>query len=285
MTALTRGPLPARVYWRRRLLLMGLALGLVVGTARMLGLGSDASSEPGPQAAQVAAAPTSPTGTADVPTVEVADIPSESRGRAARARDVKRAREPVLADPEGVCSDRDVAVTPSVREPVAGDPVTVTLELRTITTPACTWRVSPATLTMRLTSGDDDIWTSRECPRAVPSEDVVIRNNVGTEVEVDWSGRRSDDECSRLTEWALPGWYHVEAAALAGEPSDLHFRLGKPEPGVVTETVRPRREQTRSRRDDERDADRAGDERDRGQERAVDDEQRVQSRDRRRGQT
>ena len=31
---------------------------------------------------------------------------------------------------------------------------------------------------MKITSGDDDIWTSQDCPRAIPSEDVVLRNNV-----------------------------------------------------------------------------------------------------------
>ena len=35
--------------------------------------------------------------------------------------------------------------------------------------------------------------------------------------------------------WALPGWYHVAAAALAGEPSDLQFELDAPERGDVTE--------------------------------------------------
>ena len=253
MTALTRGPLPARVYWRRRLLLILVALGLVVGAARLLGLGSDGSSEQPPRATQVAAEPTTTTGTSDSPTVEVSDIPSESRRAPGAASEEKRDRKPVLAEPEGVCADRDVAVTPSVRKAVAGSPVTFTLELRTITTSACTWQVSPATMTMKLTSGDDDIWTSQECPRAVPSEDVVIRNNVSTEIEITWSGRRSDDECSRLTEWALPGWYYVDAAALAGEPSDLHFQLEKPEPGVVTKTVKSKPEKKATRRDQQRD--------------------------------
>ena len=240
MTALTRGPLPARVYWRRRLLLALLVLGLVVVTVRLLGPGPDASSEGQPRATQVAAEPTPD---ASEPSVDASDTPSETRGwQQPASREKKKDRGPVLAEPEGVCSDRDVAVTPTMRKPVAGSPVTVTLDLRTIATPACTWHVSSTTLTVKLTSGDDDIWTSQDCPGAIPSEDVVVRNNVGTEIEVTWSGRRSDDECSRLTEWALPGWYHVDAAALAGEPSDLHFELETPEPGVVTETVKPKRE-------------------------------------------
>ena len=43
-----------------------------------------------------------------------------------------------------------------------------------------------------------------------------------------------------MTTWALPGWYHVAVAALAGEPSDVQFELEKPEPKVVTETVPPK---------------------------------------------
>lgn len=238
MTAMTRGPLPARVYWRRRLLVLLVALGLVVGTARLLTLGSDGSSQAEEQASQVAAEPT-PSATTDEPRRG----PASTRSRPARPGKDRRSRDrdrgPVLAEPDGVCADRDIAVTPSVRNAVAGGPVTFTLELRTITTPACTWQASPTTLTMKLTSGSDEIWTSRECPRAVPKRDLVVRNNVSTEIEVTWSGRRSDEECSKLTEWAMPGWYFVNAAALAGEPSDLHFELLRPEPGVVTRTVRP----------------------------------------------
>ena len=258
MTAMTRGPLPARVYWRRRLLVLLLAAGLVVGTARLLSLGSDGSSEPDAKGAQVAAEATASQSTGAA--TERARPQEREGSRPGRDRQPRgRDRRPVLAEPEGICADRDVAATPSVRTPVAGSPVTFTVELRTIASPACTWRVSPATLTMKLTSGSDEIWTSRECPRAIPRRDVVVRNNVGTEVEVTWSGRRSDAGCSALTEWALPGWYYVDVAALAGEPSDLHFELVAPEPGVVKETIRPRPREARGRDRDRKDeADRRG---------------------------
>ena len=273
MTALTRGPLPARVYWRRRLLLVVLALGLVVGIARVLGLGSDGSSQT-PRATQVAAEPSSSPATTGPPASESVAEPRSTRPTESK-RDPqrgKRDRGPVLAEPEGVCADRDVAVTPSVPDAVGGGPVTFTLELRTITTPACTWQVSPTTLTMKITSGSDDIWSSRHCPRAIPTEEVEVRDNVSTEVEVTWSGRRSDEECSTFTDWAMPGWYWVDVAALAGEPSDLHFELTQPEPGVKTRTVRPDprkrdREQDGKRerkRDGKRDGDRDGKQRGRG---------------------
>lgn len=255
MTALTRGPRSARVYWRRRLVVLLVLAGLVIGTARLFSLGSDASSEETPRATQVAAESSdSPTATSSTTSTDEAD-PEQRPGkqrRGAKGKKPRRDRAPVLAEPDGVCSDRDIAVTPSVRNPVGGSAVTFTLELRTITTPACTWRASPTTLTMKITSGDDDIWSSQDCPRAIPRRDLVVRNNASTEVEVTWSGKRSDDDCSALTQWALPGWYHVDVAALAGEPSDLHFELLKPEPGVEIETVKPDREPKQRDRDRDR---------------------------------
>lgn len=236
MTSLTRGPLPAGVYWRRRLAVLSLALLLVVGIARVLGGGSDASSD-GDRATQVAADPTS---SAPV-------TPRSSRSTGAPATHPTRkpgkgkttSQAPVLAEPDGPCSDGDIAVTPDVKDAVAGRDVFIVLKLRTLVSEACTWRVSPQHVTLKITSGADDIWSSRECPRAVPTRDVVVRRTATTSVGITWNARRSNEHCTKLTEWALPGFYHVAAAALAGEPSDLQFRLTTPNAPVVTETAQP----------------------------------------------
>lgn len=99
--------------------------------------------------------------------------------------------------------------------------------------------MSPDAVTVSIISGKDDIWTSRECPAAVPTRMLVVRKAVSVKVGVRWSGRRSDDECSRSTDWALAGYYHVIAAALGGEPTDVQFQLRRPPNTVVTETVTP----------------------------------------------
>ena len=236
MTALTRGSLPARVYWTRRILVVGVVVGLVTGAVQLVQL---AGGDPAPpDRAAPAAAQTSPSSSPTTGPTFGPDV-REGRDRQGNGKREKD-RGPVLAAPEGPCTDSDIAVTPTARRTVGGSPVTFVLELRTISSPACTWTVSPETLTVKITSGKDDIWSSRECPRSIPREHVVVRNNVSTPVEVTWSARRSDEECSARTEWALPGWYHVNAAALAGEPSDLQFELTAPEPEVVTETVEPK---------------------------------------------
>jgi hypothetical protein len=234
MSGLTRGPLPARTYWIRRTMVLGTAILLVFGIARALGAGNDGSSREAPaQARQAAAAPTT-----------TMDLPEPAGTATDNERAKKNAEEKVvaLAEPDGPCDDEDVAVTPTVEKPVAGADVTFVLELRTIFSEACTWEVSPETLTLKVTSGDDEIWTSRQCPHAVGREEVTLRRDHTTRVDVTWDARRSDAECSRLTKWALPGWYHVAAAALAGEPSDLQFHLERPDPEHVTKTVEPKPE-------------------------------------------
>lgn len=239
MASLTRGPLPARVYWARRAMVLGTAVLLVVAVARVLGGGSDASSADGPRGELVAGVPTASESTTPA-------TPTATRTRKPRKDKTTEPPKPVLAEPEGECADEDVVVTPTVERAVAGGTVLLVLELRTITSPACTWRVSPDTLTVKISSGDDDIWSSRQCERAIPRREVVVRKKVSTKVGVNWSGRRSDDDCSRFTDWALPGWYHLNAAALAGEPSDLQFRLTRPTREVIVQE--PEREEKQDRK-------------------------------------
>lgn len=223
-----RGPLPARVYWTRRLLVLGLALVLVVAIAQALAGGSDATSRDGGEAARMSAGEVQPT------------TPAETTPAVAPRKRPVRQREPRLARPDGPCEEGDILAIPRVGRAEAGRDVAITIRLRTRTSEACTWAVSSDTLALTITSGDDEIWTSRECPRAVPTEDVVVRRAGATPVEVVWNARRSDEDCSQFTEWAMMGYYHVEAAALAGEPSDVQFELVRPVSETVTTTVTPR---------------------------------------------
>jgi hypothetical protein len=236
MSSLTRGPLPARVYWRRRIVVLGSALLLVFAFARLLGAGSDASSGT-PQAAQVAAdeSPSSTAPTSATPTV-LGPLPSGNQGKA-----------PVLAEPTGPCDDEDIAVTPEVEDAVAGQDVAVKLRLRTLEEDACTWRVSRKSLTLKITSGHDEIWSTRECPRAMPARDVIVRREHTATVGVTWDAKRSDDTCSRMTAWAMPGWYHIEAAALAGEPTDQQFELKAPTAPVITRSPSPHQKPQQSK--------------------------------------
>lgn len=214
-------------------MVLGTALLLVFAFARLLGAGSDASSEA--EAAQVAADQTTPT---SVPTSALTSPASTGPGQG-KSGGNNTSQAPVLAEPDGPCADEDVMVSPEVKDAVAGRDVHISLKLSTVESEACTWEVSRDTLTLKITSGKDDIWSTRQCPRAIIGREMVLRRDSTTSVGVTWNARRSDDECSRLTEWALPGFYHVEVAALAGEPTDEQFELKAPTAPVITRSPSP----------------------------------------------
>lgn len=216
------------------------ALVLVFGTARLLGWGSgEESQEQAVQSSAAIDAGQGADGTADggssLPTSDAAD----ASGTKAQKSESKRNEPAALPQPQGVCLPSDVRVKPVVQDAVAGRQVTIALELQTQDALACTWEVSPRQVTLKISSGPDEIWTSRQCPQAVPTQEVVLRSASTTAVDVVWSSRRSDEGCSRLTEWALPGFYHVAAAALAGEPRDLQFELEAPVAPTITVAPEP----------------------------------------------
>lgn len=241
MSALTtpRGPLPARVYWFRRGLLLTVVLLLVFATGRLLSGSGDGESAEG--AMTVSAQRTAvDTGEEDGGTATPSATPSAEPERKKKAK--KKAPEP-LPEPEGVCANEDVVITPALGRKRTGPQVQIDLVLRSKDAAACTWEVSPATVTVKIDSGSrdrpDDIWQSRHCPQTIPTKDVVVYKKTDTVVPITWNGRRSDSDCSEQTDWAKLGWYHVRAAAYAGEPSDLHFELTRPSPVTVTKTVEP----------------------------------------------
>jgi hypothetical protein len=233
MTGTTRRRLPARVYWVRRLMVLGIATLLVVGLARLLGGSSDASSGPdhasrAADASSAAVPPSSaPTGTST--TTSTGTHPH---------RHATPTPTPV-AMPSGPCAPGDIAITPSVPHPYAGRDIALVLDLSTLTTPACTWKVSGSSLALKITSGPDLIWTSVQCPRVIPTEDLVLRQSAPTRVRLTWDARRSEPGCPRLTDWARLGTYHLHVAALAGRPQDATFTLVTPPPTEITRTASP----------------------------------------------
>lgn len=239
-----RGPLPARVYWFRRTVLLVLAFALVYGLAHLLGGRSNT-----PQARPVRAAVGSTT-TAAPATEPSRPAPPGSTKAVKKGKSVKigKAGKRVtptptptpLAVPTGPCASDDVQASPKVVGDVyAGSPVTFTVRLHTTTSPACYWQVNPRTLVVRLISGSDRIWSTQDCPHAVPKQRVVVRNDHYTSVEVTWHGQRSDGTCSRTTPWAQPGYYHVETAVLGSEPAEVQFVLRKPKPETITPSPSP----------------------------------------------
>ncbi|MFN8195565.1 MAG: hypothetical protein U0R80_14940 [Nocardioidaceae bacterium] len=225
MSSLTRprGPLPARIYWFRRVLVLGTALALVLGIGNLLRLGSDGKGSADPEAVQVAAGASDST---------QADPTSTSTGKQRRGSH-KPTKVP-LPQPDGPCEPGDIVMTPIVKDAVAGSPVKIRLKLSTRVSPACTWRLSSDSLTFKITRSTETVWSSLDCPRMVDARDLVLRQIKPTWTSIYWNARSSQPSCGTMAEWALRGWYHVSVAAFDGEPTDSAFRMTLPVQETIT---------------------------------------------------
>src|SRR5262249_1170442 len=143
---------------------LGIVLLLALGVSRLVGGGGDDSDA---QAARVSSettqiTPSTSTSPSTSVTPSTAVEPTPTPGASASAT-------PTLPAPTGRCSDDDIVVAPSVTDAQATKTVLVHLTLRTLVTTACTWRTSPKAIQLKITSGSDLIWTTIECPHAVPT--------------------------------------------------------------------------------------------------------------------
>ena len=222
-----KGRLPRRVYWVRRLLVLGVAALLVLGLTKLL---SHGGSEGGGTATIVrgesTAEPTTVT-TPTAPSSPTATLP------------VRKGR---LPQPEGSCDPSDVLVTPTVEEAHVAQPVRIVLEVTTLLSPACTFEVSPETVVVRLLAlkRSEPLWSSQQCTTAVPDKTVVARQTKPGRVALLWEGRTSDRECSDVTDWVFPGTYVAQAIAVGStRATSSEFVLGPAVRPTVTRTPTP----------------------------------------------
>jgi hypothetical protein len=226
-----RGPLPPRVYWTRRAVVLAVAFLLVFGIARVLGGASDGKSETGGTAEQAAGNQT----------------PTRTRTSTTTPKATPGKKKRVLAEPDGPCDPADITVEAKLQRVANDGEIRIPLAL-TGTAAACTFTASSRSMVVKIISGNDRIWSSQQCPR-LPEQAVVVRSAVATKVVLVWNGRRSDEDCSTASAgFALPGSYHVIAAALGGEPTDVQFLLTRPPTERVTVTPKPKQKSTKTPR-------------------------------------
>jgi hypothetical protein len=205
-------------------MVLGIALLLVVGIAKLLGGGGSPGTAGEDRAAN--AADTSPPGS-----TSGTDPGSTSGGQAGHHQGSTGDPVTPVTTPSGHCSADDVGISPSVPRAIGGRNVAVVLDLSSLMTPACTWTLSSSSLAMKITSGPDLIWSTAQCAHAIASQDLVLRQGAPTRVRLTWDARRSEPGCPDRTAWALPGTYHLEVAALGGQPQDDTFLLTSPPAG------------------------------------------------------
>ena len=261
------GPLPARVYWVRRLLLLVVVLGLLWALVAIIGGGDDPASGEPKAADPTAESTPEPTDEAPVPAQSAAEVRREKRQTRREQRAERRELERVQTVSQSLeaatepCDLTLVQAVPQVTEPAyARSEVMMRIGLRTAQGTACTLALDPDRLLVAVHSAEGAaVWSSTECPGSVPTRDVVLRPYWTATVDLLWTGTRSARSCAADKRYAAPGDYALQVAALAGEPASYDFTLAEPVVRPPAGEGRPLDEDAQDREGDEPDGQVPGD--------------------------
>lgn len=211
--------LPAAVYWRRRAVVFGTPVIVLIAIIAMF---SGGGSKP-PQASltgQTTTPHTAPTGS-QTPLVGSTKQPVNA-----------------AALPSGPCAASSIQVTPSVTAGIAGGPINVDLALATTQT-ACTFTMSGSNVAIKIVSGTNSLWTSQDCANVVPTGTLTLRNAAPVDVSLSWDGHQSSGSCGATNPWVGPGSYQVIASVIGSTPTSTNFSLKLPTAKTITKTATP----------------------------------------------
>jgi hypothetical protein len=183
---LTVGPLPAAVYWRRRAVVLGAVL-LVVLAVSYTCSGPKAGSQPPPKSSPSAKASAKPS-----PTLQPAELISPTASTPAT---VTSPYPPIVdssVDPRA-CTDAELRI---IAKPVSttvtrGQDVVIYLYIKNISNRTCTRDIGPDLQELRVVEGADKIWSSDDCGTARGSSPRSFVPNFEVSFNVDWNGKMS----------------------------------------------------------------------------------------------
>ncbi|MEV6285310.1 hypothetical protein [Kribbella sp. NPDC051770] len=219
MSSLLRpvGHLPASVYWfRRGLLLVALVVVLVL-FGRLIGGGGDKpenTAAGGPQN-ENPTAPVDPTSTPTTGVNEQTPVktpPPSGKPTGKPTGKPSTPETPKTPEPPQDCAGRDVrvAVLPAVRTIKAGGALNFAVQLSAVRA-ECKAAIDPTLLSLTITSGADQIWSTTQCEQTVPRATFLVAKGKQSTSTVAWDGRRSGPGCLPGQPQAKPGTYVAKA--------------------------------------------------------------------------
>jgi hypothetical protein len=223
MSSLLRpiGDLPPSVYWVRRVLLALAAIVVAVVAFRVLG-GGDPS--PAASTGPIQSPTTSPTST--LPVSDASTGPPATVGTSGSETPANTTSTTPQRD-DGRCAAGAVrvSVVPVVRTVSVGRPLNLHISLSTARADGCAATVDAERLVVTVKSGNDRIWTSSHCVKAIPEATLALAAGKPSTTTVTWDGRRSVASCPANQAAAKPGTYVVQAVYSGQLSSQQAFRV------------------------------------------------------------
>ncbi|QDY10921.1 hypothetical protein FJK98_30370 [Micromonospora sp. HM134] len=200
---LTVGPLPSAVYWRRRAVVLGAGLLLLVVLLYSCARSGDTGTTPGAGASSSAPAPGATTPTAASPPAGSASPSggSDAAGPPAGPTADPGASNVPAADPpapptnqarvdDGTCTDSEIVVTPVAlpAEVGSGAPVDLSLKIRNKSQRTCNRDVGADAQELFIKSGAEKVWSSDTCGTGRGSDVQTFTPGFERSYQLTWNG-------------------------------------------------------------------------------------------------
>ena len=192
------GPEPPSVYWKRRALVIGGVLLVIIGLIMLWPSGGDTESTSAdagasPSAAPAASGSPAPSGTPSTP------------GTASSAA------SPSAPAPTTDCLDSEIELRTTVDTPApkVGTPVTMTMTIANISGVPCTRDVGAAVNQFTITSGGYRVWSSDDCNPGGQNQIETIPPDQAFAVQATWPSVITSPGCPTPQQAAQPGTYDV----------------------------------------------------------------------------
>jgi hypothetical protein len=200
-----KGSEPSEVYWRRRVVVIAVAVVLVLVVAWIAWPKGTGAAVPDPQqsAPVPPSAPVTPSTTGSPP--PSSSSPSSSPSPTG----------PVACDPAG--SNLGVAGYQKVKQ---GGTQTFKVSIKNTAAP-CVLQLSGSNFTFTVKSGSDQIWSTADCDKWLPTvKDVKLKQGQTYQFDLTWGLVRSKPGCKTTKDLVKPGTYVGTATFGAGVISD-----------------------------------------------------------------
>ena len=191
---LTVGPLPPAVYWRRRVLVLGAVLALVLLLVAMCG----GSGHSNPAAVNPAATTTS-TRPSPTPTTSVQPPIVGAPGGASSSASPPAAAPSSAAARSDTCSDAEIQLTPSIQKITGGTyPYQLQLDIKNISNRTCKRDDGANPQEMHIVnSAGQTVWSSDYCQSNPGSNVATFDPNIVASFKLPWDGYAYGPNCAK----------------------------------------------------------------------------------------
>ena len=228
------GPEPAQTYWMRRVAVVGVAIvvlavaGALIANGTSSGSAVQANPSPPPPAPTVATGSPTPTPSAGA-RASASPTPSGSSSAAARPSTTAATKPSATPKPTPTPKPEPVACAASQLRPTLTGKQRLrpkqrnafTLSLINGSNQTCTVTVNRDNFELRIYSGSDRIWSTKDCATIVKPRHRVLQAEQAIEWKLTWNGRRSRSGCMSGSEIPRPGTYYATAELTGAEPVRL----------------------------------------------------------------